>query len=129
MLAGFLSWEGLGICHPNQHVEVLDLAGNFRSTGADPFLTFPSTSISLDKRYVLELDLKSDVDSFAAVYFQVEGDERFSESRTVKLPVSRGDNYLRFFLRSKSLKSALRIDPLVCKGRFCIKKLALGVME
>lgn len=128
LLAGFLSWQGLGICHPNQHVEVLDSAGNFRSTGADPFLTFPSTSISPDKRYVLELDLKSDVDSFAAVYFQVEGDERFSESKTVKLPVSKGDNHLQFPLPSARLKPAIRIDPLACQGSFSIGRLMLRLM-
>lgn len=129
MLAGSLSWEGLGVCHPNQQVDVLDLAGNFRSTGIDPYLTFQSTSISPDKRYVLELDLKSDVDSFAAVYFQVEGDERFSESKTVKLPVSMGDNKLQFYLSSARLKPAIRIDPLACYGSFSIGRVMLRVVE
>lgn len=128
MLAGRLSWDGLGICHPNQHVEALDLAGNFRSTGTDPFLTFPSTSISPNKLYVLELDLKSDVDSFATLYFQMEGDERFSESKTVKLPVSMGDNHLQFSLPSGRLKSALRIDPLACQGSFSIGRVMLRVV-
>lgn len=129
MLAGCLSWEGLGMHHPNQHVEVLDSVGNFRSTGADPFLTFPSTSISPGKHYVLELDLKSDVNSIAAVYFQVEGDERFSESKTVKLPVSRGENHLQFPLSCDRLKSTLRIDPLACQGSFSIGRVMLKVVE
>ena len=118
MLAGRLSWEGLGMGHPNHHIEVLDLAGNILSKGADPFLTFPSTSIVPNKRYVLELDLKSDVDSVTAVYFQVEGDERFSESKSVKLPVIRGCNHLQFSLPSARLGSVLRIDPLACEGSF-----------
>jgi hypothetical protein len=128
MQAVSLRLEGLGVFQPNQQVEVLDLTGNFRSTGSDPFLTFPATSISPDKRYVLEFDLRSDVDSIAAVYFQLEGDERFSETKTVKLPVGVGDNYLKFALPDVRLKSVLRIDPLACQGSFTIKNLILRVV-
>jgi hypothetical protein len=127
--AGLLRFEGMGVCRPNQQVEVLDLAGNFRSIGSDPILSFPATSISPDRRYVIELDLRSDVESIAVIYFQVEGDERFSEKKTVKLPVNRGDNYLQFTLPDVRLKSILRIDPLVCHGNFTIKNILLKVFR
>jgi hypothetical protein len=127
--AGRLICGDLGVCQPNQQVDVLDLVGNFRSTGSDPFLTFPTTSISDDKRYILEFDLKSDVKSTAAVYFQVEGDKRFSEIKTVKLSVICGDNHLRFFLPDVQLRSVLRIDPLTCQGSFTIRNVILRVVE
>lgn len=123
-----LKWEGLGVCQPNQQVVVLDLGGNFQSTGPDPFFIFPATSISPDKRYVLEFDLISDVKSNAAVYFQEVGDERFSEAKTVKLPVSLGGNHLHFVFPDIRLKSVLRIDPLACQGNFTIKNLVLKVL-
>lgn len=81
------------------------------------------------KHYVLELSLKSDVNSTAVVYFQEEGDEWFSESKTVKLLVSRGDNHLQFALSSDRLKPVLRIDPLACQGSFSIRKVKLRVVE
>ncbi|HMO16298.1 hypothetical protein [Hydrogenophaga sp.] len=129
MQVGRLNWEGLGVCQPNQQVEVLDLKGNFRSTGSDPFLTFPSTSISPDKQYALELDIRSDVESIAAVYFLTEENERFSEKNTVKLPVSCGNNKLLFILPAARLRSILRLDPLACQGNFTINNAALKVID
>lgn len=129
MLVERLSWKGLGNCHPNQQVEVLDFLGNFRSTGLDPFLTFPATEISPDKCYVLEVDLKSNVDSLASVYFQEESDERFSESKSVKLPVKIGDNKLRFYLPDCRLKPILRFDPLNSQGNFSLKNIILKIVK
>lgn len=124
-----LSWKGLGNCHPNQQVEVLDFLGNFRSTGSDPFLTFPATEIAPDKRYVLEVDLKSNVDSLASVYFQEESDDRFSERKSVKLPIKIGDNKLSFSLPDCRLKPILRFDPLNSKGNFSLKNLILKIVK
>lgn len=128
MLARRLSWEGLGIYRTNQQVQLLE-EGTFRSIGTDPYLIFPSTTISPDKCYILDLVLESDVDSTAAVYFQVEGDDRFSENKTIKQPVSLGENYLTFPLPRVRLNSVLRIDPLACQGNFDIKKIILRAVE
>jgi len=127
--ASFLHWNGLGVCQPNQQVEVLDLAGNFRSIGIDPILNFPATSISHGNRYLLQFDLESDVDSFAAVYFQTEEDARYSEEKLLKLPVVKGYNCMQFFLPNVKLRSALRVDPLACVGAFSIKNMGLKVLD
>lgn len=124
-----LRWDGLGVCQPNLQIDSLDMAGSFRSTGSDPYLTFPQATISFGKRYALEFDMESDVESVAAVYFQTEADDCFSEINTVKRPVSCGSNRLLFTLPSCRLKSILRLDPLACQGNFTINNVIFKAIE
>lgn len=129
ILSGFLSWEDMGVCHPNNCVEAIDLKGGFRAIGVSPSLVFPMTSITSDKLYMLEFDLKSNVDSFATVYFKLEESQGFSETRSIKLVVNKGMNHLQYFFPGKGLRSVLRIDPLECKGKFRIKNFVLRAVE
>lgn len=129
MNAASFKWEGLGIGKPNNQVVALDLAGHYQSKGIDPYFTFPAVNMLPGKRYAIQLDIKSDVKSVAAVYFQVEGDERFSEAKSVKTPVNCGDNHLIFILPNVRLKSTLRIDPLTSEGHFVISNPSLMLID
>lgn len=124
--SGVVSWEKLGVCRPNSQIETLNLDGHFLSTGSDPYFVFPNAEIDIGKLYVLEVEIKSFVESRAAVYFQAVGDDVFSEEKCLKLPVVKGVNYLKFHFPIVNLKSTLRFDPLGCKGRFSIESMMLS---
>ncbi len=125
-----LNWGDLGDCKSNQHIEILDSGGSFRATGPDPSFYFPNVGIQEGKTHSLEFELEADVKSIAKVYYQIHGDERFSESRTIKIPVRVGNNLLRFVLPSDSqIKSVLRIDPLACEGKFKIRNIDLKIIS
>lgn len=120
-----LIWTGLGSCKPNYHIKVIDLEGNFESTGNDPFFTFSSPSISYKKSYIFEVEIWSDTESLASLYFIPKREKRFSEINKLTLPVIYGDNYLRFELPDIHLKPALRFDPVACKAMFSVNNIAL----
>ena len=119
--------ENLGICKPNKHVTVLSKESlSFYSTGNDPILLFPLTNIETGTTYTLEITLETEVSSAAKVYFSdALGPGSFSESRAIRLPVTRGVNQLCFILDYPSLGKALRIDPLDCAGDFRLSNVSL----
>jgi hypothetical protein len=123
--ANMMKWNELGLCQPNNQIESIGLDGGFRSLGVDPYFTFLKARISPEKKYVIEFDLKSDSNTLASVYFQTIEDERFTEEKTIKSTVNKGDNHLVFLLPAVKLNSIIRIDPLCCPGIFFINNVTL----
>lgn len=124
--SSYLYLGDFGRCKINNQTEIVDNnLFSFRSTGNDPYFISFCQKITPGKKYILELELVSDVFSTASVYFTVEGDVLFSEGRTVKSAVTIGNNKLNFTLDAPNLQPYIRIDPLSCMGHFSISNLSL----
>ncbi|AHX60275.1 hypothetical protein [Aeromonas media] len=115
-----------GRCKLNNHIAIIDNNSfSFKATGNDPYFISFCQKIMPGKKYILELELVSDVSSTASVYFTVQESVLFSEARTVKSAVTIGNNKLHFKLDAPNLQPYIRIDPLSCMGNFNISNLSL----
>ena len=106
----------------------------FKSTGNDPYFTFPGVNFDAGSSYILEFELESEVLSTASLYFSITNIPKgpttaatkiFSEEQVMRRPVAIGSNRLQFILNHSHLGNALRIDPLDCPGTFRIANVSL----
>lgn len=122
-------FHGLGPCQTNSQVKIIDRDSlEFQSIGTDPIFLFHNTSIEKDRRYLLHVDLLSEIESKAVVYYTCAPEARkFSENRAVRLPVRIGKNKLEFELPCTNLEKGLRLDPLAHAGKFKILSIRLSI--
>jgi hypothetical protein len=124
--ARYVSIDGFGVGLINKQIEVIDQhALRFKSTGSDPFFTFSQTELVAGHYYILQVDLESEVNSVATLYYTETSSPDFAEARTLKEPILIGINKLVFNLNFSLLDKALRLDPLNCPGMFSIINISL----
>jgi len=119
-----ISFDILGIGHPNNHLKIINKS-SFEAIDRDPQLLFPYAKLDPDKIYSLEATLESDVDSCFVIYYQVEGDEKFSESKSIRNVIKKGMNNFKLNFPELRLGNRIRIDPIACTGKFRIINLDL----
>ncbi|WP_278362525.1 hypothetical protein, partial [Stutzerimonas kunmingensis] len=119
-----ISFDILGIGHPNNHLKIINKS-SFEAIDRDPQLLFPYAKLDPDKIYSLEATLESDVDSYFVIYYQVEGDEKFSESKSIRNVIKKGMNNFKLNFPELRLGNRIRIDPIACTGKFRIINLDL----
>lgn len=127
-----LRFWALGEGIPNRQINVVDpLARSFESLGSDPNLTFPKIALKPGTRYALQIEMVSDVSSFAQLYHSCTAEPvpLFSKERASRIAVHPGRNLLSFDLNHPTRGEAFRFDPLAAPGSFRIEAADLVELE
>jgi hypothetical protein len=95
------------------------------ATGRDPCLLLPELPAAGEHRYLLRVVEDSPADTFLQVFYETPSDRRFDEAKSVRRPITKGENRLDLWIGPVTLAGRLRLDPGEEAGRYAIRAVTL----
>lgn len=95
------------------------------ATGRDPILHLDPFDWRRDCVHVLYADVFSSSDTLLQVFFQIEGEETYTEPRSLTRPLVAGENAIIVVLSHPKIAGPLRIDPGDRRGVVCIRSMSV----
>lgn len=122
----YFEFGDLGMCKLNDQISMIEKESfTFQSSDNDPYFVCMCKKIEPSKKYTLEFEIISDVESTAIVYFTDSNNPTFSNERKVTAPVSIGQNTITFKLDFPNIQSYIRVDPISNIGKFTLSNATL----
>jgi len=109
------------------NAEVSQSGGAFvlAADNRDPQLIFTLPGVEVKGTFIAHVSLHSPVRSLLQLFFKSAPGQEFSEKRSVKIRIAKGDNELYCKIPSRTLCDEIRLDPGAEKGTYVLKSFEL----
>jgi len=114
-----------------KHKEDLNGYLKIESIGEDPIISFPSLPLKKGSHYVVHIEATSSIKSMLQLFYsdsEVLG-YPFSENRSARISISKGDNDIYILLDHDKLGGQLRLAPITGIGEITINKIEIREIE
>jgi SGNH hydrolase-like domain, acetyltransferase AlgX len=96
------------------------------SQNADPQIIIPGIPGALSSSQpVVEINLGVEKGTQCQLFYQIQADQGFVESRSVHEAVAPGETLVRFELKADQVRNALRLDPGTYAGQYLIRSICI----